>query len=250
SSMKGEDPAAFIKHQLRPMEAVKRGKGLSVTGQPVLIGVKTNRLPVSTNGPTQRKLISEQVEQRIGTQIFIKNKLYGRLEATLATEQPDEPIKIPAFNPADLFGNSTPIARKDQSGAELTSDPRVSVRFSEVPGGFLPSEDSQELSDGEVEKLVAEMDAIYSESESSLSDAGGTGEGSEALGQAAANAEKNTTVLYKKSDEEENAEAYDRRSIVARGGESLDLLIKGAGVDAVQSGIVAESLARVTKTKK
>ena len=174
-----------------------------------------------------------------------------KLVATLATERPEREIAVPAFNPMDLFGNDTPIARKDQSGAELTSDPRVSVRFIEVPGGFLPSEDNQELSDSEAEKLVAETDAVYAESEASLSGAGPLDPGAASEGdQAAAQAEKNTTILYKKTDEEDNGDAYDRRSIVARGGESLDSLIKGAGVDGVQSNLVAEAVAKVTKTKK
>jgi murein DD-endopeptidase MepM/ murein hydrolase activator NlpD len=252
SSMQGEDPASFFKRSLRPMGTVKRGTGLSASGQRISIGVKTDRLILSSKGLTTRNLIYEQAVQRRVNGDYTYTKPYARLVATLATERPDQEIKIPAFNVSDLFGNSTPIARKEQSGAELTSDPRVSVRFSEVLGGALPSEDNHELSDAEVEKLVAEADAIYSESESSLSEAGVSAEaqGMPGAGQAEAKAERNTTTLYKRADDEENDDAYDRRSIVARGGESLEILIKGAGVDAVQSGLVAEAIAKVTKTKK
>ena len=198
---------------------------------------------------TTRNLIYDRVEQRRGTQDFISTKPYAKLVATLATERPEQEVAVPAFNPMDLFGNDTPIARKDQSGAELTSDPRVSVRFIEVPGGFLPSEDNQELSDSESEKLVAETDAVYAESEASLTEAGPLDPGA-SDGEATAQAEKNTTILYKKSDEEDSGDAFDRRSIVARGGELLDSLIKGTGVDGVQSNLVAEAVAKVTKTKK
>ncbi len=228
-----------------------------VTGKPGSLkqtstGYKADRLTVSSNGLTTRSLIYDRVEQRIGTQERISTKPYARIVATLATERPEQEITVPAFNPMDLFGNDTPIARKDQSGAELTSDPRVSVRFIEVPGGFLPSEDNQELSDAEAEKLVAETDAVYAESEASLSESGPLDPGAAAAsdGQARAVAEKNTTILYKKSYEEESDDAYDRRSIIARGGESLDTLIKGTGVDSVQSNLVAETVAKVTKTKK
>ncbi len=212
-------------------------------------GYKSDRLVVSSKGVTTRNLIYDRVEQRRGTQDFISTKPYAKLVATLATERPEQEVAVPAFNPMDLFGNDTPIARKDQSGAELTSDPRVSVRFIEVPGGFLPSEDNQELSDSEAEKLVAETDAVYAESEASLTEAGPLEPGA-SEGEAATQAEKNTTILYKKSDEEDSGDAYDRRSIVARGGESLDSLIKGTGVDGVQSNLVAEAVAKVTKTKK
>ena len=212
-------------------------------------GYKSDRLVVSSKGVTTRNLIYDRVEQRRGTQDFISTKPYAKLVATLATERPEQEVAVPAFNPMDLFGNDTPIARKDQSGAELTSDPRVSVRFIEVPGGFLPSEDNQELSDSEAEKLVAETDAVYAESEASLTEAGPLEPGA-SEGEAATQAEKNTTILYKKSDEEDSGDAYDRRSIVARGGELLDSLIKGTGVDGVQSNLVAEAVAKVTKTKK
>ena len=119
-----------------------------------------------------------------------------------------------------------------------------------MPGGFLPREDHQELTDEEVEHAVAEADALYTESEASLSGASpqeievGCGAG------AAASTEKNTTVLFKKFEEEESDDGYDRRTIAARGGETLDSLIKGAGVDAIQAGLAAEAVAKVTNSKK
>ena len=101
----------------------------------------------------------------------------------------------------DLFGAETPAVRKDQAGAELTTDPHVSVRFVEVPGGFLPNEDNLELSDAEAEKFVGEADAVYAESEASLTETGPVDQGET---DAALKAEKNTTILYKKSDEEDS----------------------------------------------
>ena len=211
-------------------------------------GTKSDRLVISAKGMTTRSLIYDRIERRVGAQDFISTKPYARLTATLATDRPEEDIAVPAFNPMDLFGAETPIARKDQAGAELTSDPRVSVRFIEVPGGFLPNEDNQELSDSEAEKLVAETDAVYAESEASLTDAGPLDTGTDS--ETSLGAEKNTTVLYKKADEEDNGDAYDRRSIIARGGESLETVIKGTGVDGVQSNLVADAVAKVVKTKK
>ncbi len=253
SSMHGGDGGSVFRTLRRDtLNSLKpRASGTPGSGKQASAGSKANRLIVSSKGLTTRQLIYDRVEQRRGAQDFITTKPYARLVATLATERPQEEIAVPAFNPIDLFGNDTPIARKDQSGAELTSDPRVSVRFIEVPGGFLPSEDDQEISDGDVEKLVAETDAVYAESEASLSDMGGLDPASAIEGaQAPVKAEKNTTLLYKKSDEDENGDAFDRRSIVARGGESLESLIKGTGVDSVQSNLVAEAVAKVTKTKK
>jgi murein DD-endopeptidase MepM/ murein hydrolase activator NlpD len=249
----GDGGSMFGAMKRAGLDAMKpRGDRTPGSEKPVAIGLKTDRLVVSSKGLTTRSLIYDQVVQRRGTRDFITTKPYARLVATLATERPDEDIPIPAFNPNDLFGNSTPIARKEQSGGELTSDPRVSVRFIDVPGGFLPREDSQELSNSEVEKLVAETDAVYSESDASLSETGAPDLrlDTRSAGQASSKPERNTTILYKKSDDEENDDAFDRRTITARGGESLETLIKGAGVDVVQSGLVAEAVAKITKTKR
>ncbi len=215
----------------------------------IAIGLKTNRLELSSKGLATRNLIYEQVVQRRGARDFITTKPYARLTATLATERPDSEIAIPAFNPTSLLGNEVAPLRKDQQGVELTSDPRVTVRSIDIPGGFLPQEDHQELSDDEVEKLVAETDAIYAESEASLSDAAATDPAGDAA-DTTSRAEKNTTLLYKRTEEEESEDVFDRRTIVAKGGESLETLIKNSGVDAVQSNVVADALARLTKTKR
>ncbi len=250
SSMHGSGDGKGIIQQMRrdAINSMKpRAASTPGSNKQTSTGYKTDRLVVSSKGMTTRSLIYDRVEQRRGTQEFISTKPYAKIVATLATERPEEEVPIPAFNPMDLFGAETPAVRKDQAGAELTSDPRVSLRFVEVPGGFLPSEDNQELSDAEAEKFVGEADAVYAESEASLTEAGPV---EQADGDNALMAEKNTTILYKKSDEEDSADPYDRRSLTARGGESLDSLIKSAGVDGVQSNLVAEAVAKVTKTKK
>jgi murein DD-endopeptidase MepM/ murein hydrolase activator NlpD len=252
SSMHGGDGGSVFRTLRRDtLNSLKpRVAGTPSSLKETSTGYKSDRLVVTSKGVTTRSLIYDRVEGRRGTQDFISTKPYAKIVATLPTERPEREIAVPAFNPIDLFGNDTPIARKDQSGAELTSDPRVSVRFIEVPGGFLPSEDNQELSDGEAEKLVAETDAVYAESEASLTGAAPLDPEAAVEGEQAAKAEKNTTILYKKSDDEEGGDAFDRRSVTARGGESLDSVIKGAGVDAVQSNLVAEAVAKITKTKK
>ncbi len=254
ASMHTEGGGSLLGTMRRVKEEALKPRSSSAHGsiKSIAIGLKTDRLVISSKGLTTRNLIYEQVVQRRGARDFIATKPYGKLTATLATERPENEIAIPAFNPVDLFGNETPIARKDQSGGELTADPRVSVRFIEVPGGFLPAEDNRELTDAEVEKLAAETDAVYAESEASLTGTEAADPKADAgdAGQVSAAPEKNTTVLYKKSDEDDTGDAYDRRSIDAHGGESLEVLIKSAGVDAVQSALVAEAIAKVTKTKK
>jgi murein DD-endopeptidase MepM/ murein hydrolase activator NlpD len=232
-------------------EAMKpRATGAPSLEKRVAIAQKTDRMVFSSKGLTTKNLIYEQVTQRRGAADFISTKPYVKLVATLATDSPEEEVAIPAFNPNIIFGNNAPIARKDQTGAELTSDPRVSVRFIDVAGGFLPREDRQELTDEEVERLVAEADAIYAESDASMISGGSQPEERSEAASTPAPPEKNTTLLYKRFEDEESDDGYDRRTIVARGGETLDNLIKGAGVDVVQSGLAADAVVKITKTKK
>jgi murein DD-endopeptidase MepM/ murein hydrolase activator NlpD len=239
-----------LKHDLNSAQKPRAASTPASTKQ-TSSGTKTDRLVISSNGLTTRSLIMDRIERRLGDKDFIDTKPYAKLVATLATDRPERDVSVPSFNPMDLSGGDAPIVRKDQAGAELTSDPRVSVRFVEVPGGFLPSEDNQELSEDEAEKLVAEADAVYAESEASLTGAGPLDPDATAEnGESPLMAEKNTTILYKKSDEEDADDAYDRRSFDAKGGESLDGVIKGAGVDGVQANLVAEAVAKITKTKK
>ncbi|MBJ7543550.1 M23 family metallopeptidase [Rhodomicrobium udaipurense] len=231
-----------------------RPRAASLVGaeKPIAIGLKTDRLVLSSKGLTTRNLIYEQVVQRRGTGEYLSTKPYVKLVATLATEKPDEDIDIPAFNPATLYENNTPIARKDQSGGELSTDPRVSVRFIDVPGGFLPREDHVELSDDEIERLVAETDAVYTESEVGLE--GAAPQDTKRLAgtdMAFAAPEPHTTVLVKRMEEEESTdEGYDRRSIIAKGYESLDSVIRGVGVDPMQAGLVSTAVAAITKSRK
>ncbi len=230
----------------------KRGNSTAGSEKPAAVGLKTDRLVISSKGLTTRHLIYEQVVQRRGTRDFIATKPYARIVATLATDRPEGNVPIPAFNPGDLFGNDAPITRKDQAGGELTSDPRVSVRLIDVAGGFLPREDGQELSDTDVERLVAETDAVYAESDPSVAGAEAieTKQDTRSAGSAPAQAEKNTTVLYKKTDDDDNEDSFDIRTITARGGESIDNVVKGAGVDVVQSAAVADVVSQITKSKK
>ena len=253
ASMRMEDGSGMIgaiRHA--GLEAMKPKAGAThAEDKPVSVGTKTARISVSSKGVATKHIIYEQVVQRRGTRDFITKKSYVRIQATLATDRPRDENRIPPFNAADLLGNDTPIARKDQSGGEVATDPRVTVRFLDMAGGFLPKEDNQELSNGEVEHLVAEADALYAESEASLTEAGNDDKPQDSnLQLASAKAEKNTTILYKKLDEEDAADAFDIRVITARGGEALDAIIKSAGVDNVQAGLVIDAVGKTMKSSK
>ncbi len=249
SSMHGGSGSKSIIQQMR-RDAIASMKPRAVNTASSLkqtsAGYKTGRLTVSAKGTATRSLIYDRVEQRRGSHEFITTKPYVKIAATLATERPGKRAGIPPFKSIDLFGAERPVARKGQASAELTSDPRVSLHLTEVPGGFLPNEDNQELTDTEAEKFVAEADAVYSESEASLTEGAPSSEDEDPF---ALTAGKNTTILYKKSDEGDSDDAYDYRSFVARGGESLESLIRGMSVDSVQSKLIAKEIAKATKSR-
>lgn len=234
--------------QSNPSPAVER---------PVGIGRKTDRIELSSKGVATKHLIYDQVVERRGTRDFITNKPYARLVATLATDRPPSADLVPAFNPLELFGNDAPIVQKDQQNGngEATSDPRVTMRFVDVQGGFLPEEDGQELTKDEVERLVAETDAVYAESEATLAEVEVI-----AAPEAAAEplsgtgpvvlADQNTTILFKQGDDDEFEESFDTRSITTRGGEALEAILKRQGVSIVQAGLLSDAFAAVTKSPR
>lgn len=216
----------------------------------VWTGRKTDRLTVLSKGSATLDLIYERVVERRGGQDFVRTKPYAHLTATLATESPDDEAPVPAFDPYKLFGNGAPDGSKDQTGEELTSDPRVTVHLVDISGGFLPDDNNQELSDQEAERLVAEADAVYTESEPGLMGAADLNQGIENAGQSDPEPEKNTTIMHRQSAGGDGDDPFDRRTVIARGGESLNAMIKGVGVDPVQSRLVADAIAKFTKTKR
>jgi murein DD-endopeptidase MepM/ murein hydrolase activator NlpD len=226
--------------QSSPSPAVERPAG---------IGRKTGRIEVSSKGVATKHLIFDQVVERRGTRDYISNKPYARLVANLATDRPVGADIVPAFDPLQLFGNDQPIVPKDGQGTEPTSDPRVTVRFVDVQGGFLPEEDGQELSRDDVERLVAETDALYAESAANFAEVAGVEQ------PVSASAElnplilpaQNMTVLFKRGDDEDFEDSYDTRSITARGGEAVEAILKRQGVSIVQAGLLSDLVANVSK---
>ena len=132
TSMHVRDGGSMFGAMRRASLEAMRPRAASAPGleKPVSIGLKTDRLVVSSKGMTTRHLIQEQVVQRRGARDFITNKPYVRLVATLATERPDDDVVIPAFNPNTIFGNSTPIAQEgsDRGRTHLRSSRGSAIR--------------------------------------------------------------------------------------------------------------------------
>jgi murein DD-endopeptidase MepM/ murein hydrolase activator NlpD len=221
---------------------------------------KTDRIKISSKGMTTSQIIQDSVVQHRGAREFITVKPYIRIFATLGTGKPGNVENVPPFNPFELYASETPSAagaKSGAAGAKTTEaqregpvfNRRVEIRYSALLGGGL-DEDGQALAAEDVERLVAETDAVYAET-SMKSPTGPGGEGSEEgkaalAGKEAQSSPPQTTVIEKKVEEEEDdaeEEDTETRSVIARQGDTLLSLIKAEGAEEWQANAISEAMA-------
>lgn len=221
-------------------------------------GEKTDKIKLSTKGTTTKHIIQDTVVESRNAREFIQVKPYVRIVAMLSTAKPENTDAIPPFNPFDLYTERGPEIEKtpqrsQQSGKALLD--HITARQIDLAGGFLPEEDSQELTDVEVERHVAEADAVYAESAAQARAAepsGGDGDAVETLtpAQIAANVEKErakakalrTTVLEKLVDEDDNGDESVVESLILKSGDTLASILKSVGVEAWQAQSINDAI--------
>ncbi|MDX2265258.1 MAG: M23 family metallopeptidase [Hyphomicrobiales bacterium] len=238
---------------LQPKQA-----GVIVDEDAATLGRKTDRIIITAKGLTTRHTIQDSFVQRRNAREFIQIKQYARVVASLATERPRTADLIPALNPIDLYGAEETSARKDaeQAPSGPLADPRVEVRVYDLAGGFLPQEDGQELSNDDIERFVAEADAVYSESEASLRPAilpedgdaadepGGGDSGAAAPALENIIHTRGLTIAAKSPDEDvETEEDVSTRSLIVKANDTLPGLIKSIGAEVWQTNTIAEVMA-------
>ncbi len=258
ASMNIEDGSGMIssirREGLKALQPTQ--SGVVINENEAELGRKSDRITITAKGLTTRHIIQDSVVQRRNAREFIQIKQYARLVASLATEKPVNADKIPILNPIDLYGNDTQSsARKEVEGEELApvADPRVEARVFDLAGGFLPEEDGQELSDGDIERFAAEADALYSESEASLRPAILPDEGAEGSAEVAAQRAdeapavqtivrlKGVTIAAKSIDEDTEAEDdVITRSVIVKASDTLPGVIQAIGAETWQTNAIAE----------
>jgi murein DD-endopeptidase MepM/ murein hydrolase activator NlpD len=236
-----------------------RGKGAGnlIEDRPARTGEKTDKIKTSTKGTTTKHIIQDSVVERRNSREFIQVKPYVRIVAMLSTAKPDSTDGIPPLNPFDLYTDKGPEIAKPAQQASIANTPlleHVSAKLSDPPGGFLPEEDGQELTDVEVERAVAEADAFYAESAAQMRPAilpeEGEDAGADELlngGQGVANGEKvklppYTTVLEKLVEEEDTADESVVESAIAKNGDTVTSVLKNAGVAGWQAEAIHNAL--------
>jgi murein DD-endopeptidase MepM/ murein hydrolase activator NlpD len=215
---------------------------------------KTDRIKINAKGTTTNYLIQDSAVERRGSREFIAVRPYIRVVASLGTAKPDNLEKVPPFNPFELYSSETPTAGGQKTADAPKQGPtfsqQVRISYSALMGGAL-EEDGQELASDDVERLVAETDAVYAEinikSNASGTEGEGDGQGRHGSGKDSATAlAPHTTVIQKKADDaEEDAEEEDTetRSLIAEQGDTVQNLIKKAGAEEWQAHAIAELMA-------
>jgi murein DD-endopeptidase MepM/ murein hydrolase activator NlpD len=229
-----------------------KGTGNLIEEKVALPGEKTDKIPMTTKGLTTRYIIQDSVVERRNAREFISVKPYIRITASLSTEQPEGSEAIPAFNPFDLYVEKGGENRKASQADQAEKAPHnqfMTMRIVELAGGFLPEEDGQVLADEEIERHVAEADAIYAESAAQLRP-GLLADGSESGDQQPQTPESqpadakltHTTVLDKIPDEDDQLGNSDQRSIIVSDGDTLVELLTNAGAESWQAQAINETL--------
>ena len=219
-----------------------------------LSGEKTDKIKTTTKGLTTRYVIQDSFVERRNAREFISVKPYVRITATLSTVKPDNTDEIPAFNPFDLYAEKKSSASRDEKRS-LTSKARhnafLSMNVIALAGGFLPTEDRQELTEDEVERQVAEADAVYAESAAQIRPAILPADNRKTLELSDTTTENltrdesliQTTVLEKNPDDEDLTENNELRSVIVNPGDTLISILKSAGAEAWQAQAMSETLA-------
>lgn len=231
-----------------------KGTGNLIEEKVALPGQKTDKIPMTTKGLTTRYTIQDSVVERRNAREFISVKPYIRITASLSTEEPDGAETIPTFNPFDLYVEKSQDSRKPLQADQSDRAPHnqfMTIRIVELAGGFLPEEDGQTLTDDDIERHVAEADAIYAESAAQLRP-GLTAEGEAAGEQQPQTGEQQnpaapaklayTTVLEKIQDEDDQLGNSDQRSVIVNEGDTLIEVLENVGAESWQAQAINDTL--------
>jgi murein DD-endopeptidase MepM/ murein hydrolase activator NlpD len=211
-----------------------------------LPGEKTNKIKTTTKGLTTRYIIQDSVVERRNSREFVSLKPYVRISATLSTVAPENDEPIPAFNPFDLYAEQKTSGSKAEQPApseKAQHNKFLTLKIVGLAGGFLPDEDRQELSEDEVERHVAEADAVYAESAAQLRPAILSEENQDVVelngpiaeNQSSQDLPMHTTVLEKIPDDDDSTDSDELQSVIVSPGETLIGILKNAGAEAWQA---------------
>jgi murein DD-endopeptidase MepM/ murein hydrolase activator NlpD len=222
---------------------VARATGNLIEENAAPLGEKADRIKVETGGLTTRYIIKDQdnvVERRNGSDF----NTYVRISAWLATVKPTSGRNIPPFNPFDFYisetssqGNTT----QHTGPGDADHNQFLTSRFVDI-SGEIPDEDNQTLTEEEVKRLLAEINASYAESatppfqEIPLEDK----HKQQSIGTTGESSKKSTilpriTTIEKLSSEHNAHGEVSIESVTAAPGDTLVGILRSFGVDVSQA---------------
>lgn len=187
---------------------------------------KVDRLQTMGEAQSAKQLIHETVTERRDGRPYVQIKPYLRIIARLTPVPEASADLIPPFNPFQLYAAKASAENASASG-ESADRTDVVMRFVDLIGGILPSEDGQEFDAQEVAELVSRAQ----DAEAAAIRPGFQAEGAEGLSPkdslvaapkrvAKQEAAPNTTILSRSvTDGDDAVEDLERREQrVVRGG--------------------------------
>jgi murein DD-endopeptidase MepM/ murein hydrolase activator NlpD len=208
---------------------------------------KTDRLLIAGGASVTKSVILEHIRQRRGNRDYMLNKPYARLAARLAPLSKADAQRVPPFNPFKLYANPDPLEAGERREDGLQD---ASIKLVELLGGFLPSEDGQELTAQDVVELVARHQVAEDEAAGLIPGSESGRAAGELLAGRSARAALDvlppqttalTKTVFEADDAGEDLEGREVRVVRAQRGDTLSRLILRLGAEPWQARAITDA---------
>jgi murein DD-endopeptidase MepM/ murein hydrolase activator NlpD len=210
--------------------------GKIVQDQPeIAFGQKTDRIKLTAKGVTTSHIIHDSVAQRRDSTEFIEIKPYVLIEASLATELPQNTQEIPKLDPFELYANNAPVGEASaEAKAREAASNNVALSYKDIRVEQLFMIDDRKIGPKRAEQLVAEAAAVLAESgaefESAPDEPAAETPVVEAAEPAEEEVEPNTTVVPKRAETPTDpVQRFTTTAIQVKSGDTLYRLLSEAG---------------------
>ncbi len=210
--------------------------GKIVQDQPdIAFGQKTDRIKLTAKGVTTSHIIHDSVVKRRDSTEFIEIKPYVLIEASLATELPQNVSTIPKLDPFELYANKTPVGEgaDDTKVPEATSD-NVALSYNDIRVSQLFMIDDHKIGSERAEQLVAEAAAVLAESGADFQNAPDEPVEEIPVAETTEPAEEtigpNTTIIQKRPEPANTqARRFTTTAVKVKSGDTLYAILSEAG---------------------
>jgi len=213
---------------------------------PHFIGVKSDRLIITSKGLSTRNIIQDTFAKKRDKREYLIIKHYARIITSLATASPDNQSAIPAFDPFKLYAKTKLInAKNKRKGMAGTASTLITTKTLPLPLSISSQDDLYILLDADAEKLVAQAAEDYINSarnnakgETSASDE--TGEGASDL---RVDRTQNTTIIAKSQVVPAPVQDLTEQHVkTVRSGDNLNAMLRSAGAENWQSARIITAM--------